>query len=571
MKPFYFLLLLFIISSELNSQNWSTFAGNNSRSGQSLLSGPTSLLDLKWKITDAGNTTLGNAIYSFGNRFVTSRVTFSPYVGYVECRDLENGSLHWKSPNILPTSILYCIGMTNDAVYVNDYSNGDIFALRIADGKVLWKSAEKSYIFGAYPGCVFACNGDPIIGGEPGKSNFTMRLDKRTGKTKWINKTLIAITPNSALACNETKIYRITGGITLPIKLTSLDIESGKTLYSSEAIPGDGDQENPITLGKDGMIYFKRDGGLFYAFRDNGMGFEIVWTYNLAEISGAALSGNVSIGPDQNIYIFDNRYILKLDHKDGSVIESSLLEFNMSQASLNIDADTNIYFNTGLGQFYCLSSNLQEVKWFTNANNNVYSNMGLGKEGIMVLTQGGKTILAYQTNKLRKCIADFSVNKYQVQVGEELSFTDQSSYMPVEWEWIFSGADISKSFQQNPSGIKYSKVGIYDVGLKVKNKYGENETIKNCLIEVINSQNAVANIKNSEIFIYPNPATDFLNIKITELVEQEIVIVNTLGQKIKTAQLRSGINPIYIEHLSTGIYFIYSLPKRDINTSFIKK
>lgn len=563
-------VLFFIASNYLISQNWPTFGGDNSRSGFSQMSGPTSIQDLQWKITNAGITTLGNAVYTFGNKLVTSRVTFSPYIGFVECRELSTGSLLWKSPDILPTSILYCIGMNYDAVYVNDYSNGDIFALSLEDGKILWKSAVKSYVFGAYPGCVFACNGDPIIGGEPSKSNFTMRLDKLTGKAKWINKTLIAVTPNAALACNDVKVYRITGGITLPIKLTAIDIETGQNLYSSEPIPGDGDQENPITLGKDGMIYFTRDGGKFYAFKDNGSAFEIVWTYDLSEITGAALSGNVTIGPDDNIYMYDKPYIIKLDHKDGSVIESSAFEYNVSQPSMTIDADTNIYFNNGLGQFYCLTSDLQDSKWNLSAGNNVYSNMGVGQNGIMVLTYGGRTIQAYQTRKERKCVADFKASKYRIEVGEEIQFTDQSSYFPEEWDWSFVGAETTRSTLPNPTGIKYSKIGIYDVTLKVKNKFGENQVSKNCLIEVIDSKNSVYNLSVSQALIYPNPSSGFINIVMDENFDKEIVITNSIGNELESHIIKPGHNKINLEHLTDGFYFIIFKAENKVISKLMK-
>jgi len=46
-----------------------------------------------WVIHNAGISTLGNAVYSQGNRFVTSGITFSPYKGSIECRNLKDGSL----------------------------------------------------------------------------------------------------------------------------------------------------------------------------------------------------------------------------------------------------------------------------------------------------------------------------------------------------------------------------------------------------------------------------------------------------------------------------------------------
>ena len=152
-------------AAPLSAQNWPTFGGGNDRSGRTKIGGPESVATPKWTVTNSASTSLGNAVYAFGNRFVTSRVTFSPYKGNIECRDLQTGALLWTSPFISNTSILYAAGFTPDAVYAHDYATDTIFALRPDNGQIKWRSSIRSHTFGAYPGFVFACNGDPIVNG----------------------------------------------------------------------------------------------------------------------------------------------------------------------------------------------------------------------------------------------------------------------------------------------------------------------------------------------------------------------------------------------------------------------
>ncbi|NOT37590.1 MAG: PQQ-binding-like beta-propeller repeat protein [Saprospiraceae bacterium] len=545
------------ICTGIHAQNWSTFSGNNERSGYSKLKGPDNFESNIWKIDDAGQTTLGNAVYSFGDKFVTSRITFSPYKGIIECRDLKTGLLLWTSEAITNNSILYSIGFTYDAVYANDYSNGDIYALHPSTGKILWKAAEKAYVFGAYPGCVFACNGDPILGGEPQTSSFTKRLDKYTGKTKWVNKTIIAVTPNAGLACTNDKVYRITGGITIPITLSAIDINTGKTLFSSSPLKGDGDQENPITLGPDGMIYFKRDGGLLYAFRDNGSDFEIVWTYELNTNSGAAISGNLSLGSDHHIYIFDNGRILKLDKGNGSVLAATSIEFEYSQPSMTIDSDSKVYFNNGLGKLYILTESLQTIKSEINIPSNVYCNPSISKDGFMVLTQGGRNIQAFRNTTEQKCIADFRASSYTLKEGETVDFFDQSSNQALDFEWKFEGADIEHFIDNNPTDIKYSKAGIYSVRLIAQNKLGRDTVLKECLIEVLPSNTLVNNLEDENLFIYPNPVADILSIELEESITGANFYILDSYYSIKIrGNLTATKNTINLENLPSGMYYL---------------
>jgi outer membrane protein assembly factor BamB len=145
MRIFYLFTLLISIATAAFGQNWETFGGNSSRNGMSRMTAPSTPFNQIWQVQSGLNTSLGMAVYSFGDRFVNSRTVFSPYTSRIECRDLNTGNLNWVSPFISNTSILYAIGMTQDAVYAHDYYTDSVYALNILDGSVKWRSPVLSH------------------------------------------------------------------------------------------------------------------------------------------------------------------------------------------------------------------------------------------------------------------------------------------------------------------------------------------------------------------------------------------------------------------------------------------
>ena len=59
----------------------------------------------------------------------------------------------------------------------------------------------------------------------------------------------------------------------------------------------------------------------------------------------------------------------------------------------------------------------------------------------------------------------------------------------------------------------------------------------------------------SEIAIFPNPATDILNITSSETIS-EIEIVNTLGQVVKRIEVNSDNAVCNVEDLKAGVYVV---------------
>ncbi|MBK6965948.1 MAG: PKD domain-containing protein [Bacteroidales bacterium] len=76
---------------------------------------------------------------------------------------------------------------------------------------------------------------------------------------------------------------------------------------------------------------------------------------------------------------------------------------------------------------------------------------------------------------VKNLIADFSGSPSTVVVGNSVTFTDNSSCDPIEWNWLFTGGNPSTYYGQNPPPIVYNTTGTYDVSLTVS-KPGGSET-----------------------------------------------------------------------------------------------
>lgn len=62
--------------------------------------------------------------------------------------------------------------------------------------------------------------------------------------------------------------------------------------------------------------------------------------------------------------------------------------------------------------------------------------------------------------------------------------------------------------------------------------------------------------KTDAVDIFPNPASDVLNIKMTDSRFQSFVIVNTVGAVLVTGNLTNTTNKVNIQALPSGVYFI---------------
>ena len=61
--------------------------------------------------------------------------------------------------------------------------------------------------------------------------------------------------------------------------------------------------------------------------------------------------------------------------------------------------------------------------------------------------------------------------------------------------------------------------------------------------------------------VYPNPATDVLNINIENLEgNASVSVYDIVGKQVATSKLNNGTNTLNVENLTAGVYF-YSIRK----------
>lgn len=92
----------------------------------------------------------------------------------------------------------------------------------------------------------------------------------------------------------------------------------------------------------------------------------------------------------------------------------------------------------------------------------------------------------FKTKDYKKPIAEFSANRTNVKAGQIISFLDESTNDPTEWEWTFGNGD--SSIVENPN-YQYELTGKYTIELKVENPAGKSSERKVDYIEVSDEYN----------------------------------------------------------------------------------
>ncbi len=74
-------------------------------------------------------------------------------------------------------------------------------------------------------------------------------------------------------------------------------------------------------------------------------------------------------------------------------------------------------------------------------------------------------------------LADFLASETEIGLGTSINFFDNSYGSPVGWHWQFEGGEPAEAFVKNPSGVKYSIEGDFDVSLTVHNSAGDSSVL----------------------------------------------------------------------------------------------
>ena len=119
-----------------------------------------------------------------------------------------------------------------------------------------------------------------------------------------------------------------------------------------------------------------------------------------------------------------------------------------------------------------------------------------------------------------------------------------------DYHWDFG--DNTTSTDASPTHT-YDSSGTYEVTLVISNDCGT-DTLKTTINHVlVGIDNKVAH--SAELFLYPNPVREVLNLRTNgEVAMESIVVYNILGQNVYEVEVSESIHQLNVAHFNAGIY-----------------
>lgn len=259
-----------------------------------------------------------------------------------------------------------------------------------------------------------------------------------------------------------------------------------------------------------------------------------------------------SVGPDISICIYENVATIQATSFSPVVNANSFVEWNISKSAANFAVDDNALHNitpTSIiktvgsyvvsgryrykyGNIYC-SSEIDQMNYVVNAKSmmpisqNIYIHEG--DELPQLIAYGSPNIKWKSKNNLPTCYGQgYDFNKlgiYQLPIGKYYFDLIDSIY-----------------YYNDDNGCR-------------------SDTLKNLLFEVMPIGATNSNSITSNIRIYPNPATDMLQVELPngESKSCTIVLKNQLGIPV----LKTDKTSLSVATLPRGIYFCEITTKKD--------
>lgn len=223
-------------------------------------------------------------------------------------------------------------------------------------------------------------------------------------------------------------------------------------------------------------------------FIDNSMNSPLNWSWDFGD-------GNTSVlqNPSHSYSSIGSYSVsLTVSNNDGSdtmikedfisILPLPVAEFTASPTTVSIDEsisfiDNSLNAETWLWEFGDGATSILQNPTHSYSDPGVYS--------IKLIVDNSVGIDSLQKNGYIQVIvypvADFTVEQTIIEVGENVSFIDNSLYA-TSWSWDFG--DGNTSTLQNPEHI-YSSTGTYTIGLTASNDNGSDFLIKENYINVI--------------------------------------------------------------------------------------
>jgi len=350
-----------LLASTAAHADWPNLSGNAEQNGLSGAVGPSAATQV-WSRTNMACLISWIPIVE-GNRMFLVRQTYAqapynppPGEARVHCLDVQTGATLWTFDCPFEsgdwTTVVY--GAKGGRVFVGRGGNGGssaarVYCLNAQTGAILWTSADEVRT-GSYDGIAFMDNGDPIFA-----SNTEMRrLNAQTGATVWFVARTCSVSGNCGPARSGDSIYLDEVGPGGQ-RISRFDATTGQRLYSSQIMPGFLNQTSPF-CGPGGLVFYLRASNegptndRFYAFRDTGTGFQLLWstsayTEPFARHAITPDGGVTMLGPDGRLQIRDQLTGALRADSQNPVLSAS----GFTSSMVTVDAQGRIFHNNSNG------------------------------------------------------------------------------------------------------------------------------------------------------------------------------------------------------------------------------
>ena len=203
---------------------------------------------------------------------------------------------------------------------------------------------------------------------------------------------------------------------------------------------------------------------------------------------------------------------------------------------------TDLSLNIPTGWSWTFTGGIPASSALPNPTGIVYDTPGTYDVSLTVTNVNGsdnETKTAYITvNPVTSApVVDFVADTTTVTEGEYVNFSDLSTNQPTSWLWAFENGVPSSSTLQNPTNIQYNTQGSYYVTLIATNAFGSGYLSKTQYITVLPASGTGDITSSNSLNIYPNPASDVLNIVAENVSGGYLKLNNILGQTLRIAVL----------------------------------
>lgn len=390
------LALATLLAATAAHADWPNIGGGPRTNGLSSAIGPSAATQI-WSRSNMGCLISWMPFVGEGRVFMVrqtyAQAPYNPPPGEarVHCLDLQTGATLWTFDCPFEagdwTTVVY--GVRDGRVFVGRGGNGSssaarVYCLNASTGAVLWTSADEVRT-GSYDGIVFMDNGDPIFASQ----TEMRRINAQTGATVWFTTRTCSVSGNCGPARDGDAIYLdevAPGGQ----KLSRFSATTGQRQYSSQTMPGFLNQMSPF-CAPGGLVFYLRASNegptndRFYAFRDTGTGFQLLWsaqayTEPFARHAITPDGGVTMLGPDGRLQLRDQLTGALRAESASPVLSPS----GFTSSMVTVDALGRIFHNNSNGA----GGSLAELRSFDIGLNELWTIPLTG------MSQGGPSLAA---------------------------------------------------------------------------------------------------------------------------------------------------------------------------------